>query len=143
MVQAIITYTLSVTNTGRMHDLICGCGLLDDYGTEVYPLHWFVIPNAPTGTPYANISVETIGDFAEGVYIAKARAWKNCTVGTWFDDLVDAQSNIIGTVYQADTGALYGETPGDGIALDEMTQSLTIEDVGADITGLTIDVTYL
>ena len=142
MVQAIVTYTITVTNTGRMHDLICGCSLLDAVGTEIHPLDWWVIPDVPTNTEHV-ITVATIGDFIEGNYTAKARAWKNYTAGTWFDDLTDAQANIIGTVYLANTGALYGETPGDGIALDEMIQSLTIEDVGANITGLVVNVTYL
>lgn len=143
MVQAIITYTLSVTNTGRMYDLTCGCGLLDDYGTELYPLNWFVIPDVPTGISYTSISIATEGDYAEGTYTAKARAWKNYTIGTFYENLIDAEANIIGVVYQKGTGALYGETPGDGVALDEMTQSLSITDIGADITALSVTVDYL
>ncbi len=142
MVQAIVTYTITVTNTGRMHPLACGCSLLDAYGTEIHPLDWWVIPDVPTNKEHI-ITVATTGDFVEGMYTAKARAWKTYTAGTWVDDLTDAQANIIGTVYRAGTGALYGETPGDGIALDEMTQSLTITDVGADITNLVVTIDYL
>ena len=52
MVQAIVTYTITVTNTGRMHDLACGCSLLDAFGTEIHPLDWWVIPDVPTNTTH-------------------------------------------------------------------------------------------
>ncbi len=131
MVQVTITYTIVATNTGVVHDLTCGCSLLDpNTGDELVMLPWWVIWNAPTGGEY-EVTINASGDIAAGTYLAKARAWETHSGGTKVGDL-----DSIGALYNGGTGILTG-------ILSEATQTLIIgEGVGisATVDNLTISI---
>ena len=132
MVQVTITYAIEATNTGVLHDLTCGCSLLDpSTGEELVMLPWWVIWNVPTGQGYT-VTISASGDISAGTYQAKARAWENHSGGTKVGDL-----DSVGALYQAGTGVLTG-------VLDEAVQTLVISgvpgEVSADITNFTITI---
>ncbi len=114
MVQVKITYTIEAYNTGVMHDLTCGCSLLDpSTGEELVMLPWWTVWDVPTNQGYS-ITLSVTGNIPAGTYQAKARAWENHSGGTKVADL-----DSIGAIYQAGTGVLTG-------ILDEAVQTLNI-----------------
>ena len=131
MVQVTLTYAIEATNTGVLHDLTCGCSLLDpSTGEELVMLPWWVIWNVPTGGGY-NVTINASGDIPAGTYQAKARAWETHIYGgTKIDDL-----DSVGALYVG--GILTG-------ILDEAVQTLVISgvpgEVSADITNFTITI---
>jgi len=130
MVQVTITYTIEAVNTGIMHDLTCGCSLLNPTtGAELVALPWWVVWNVPTGSGLS-VTINVSGDLPAGTYLAKARAWENHSGGTKISDL-----DSVGALYQAGTGVLTG-------ILDEATQTLVIgvAGVSARIDNLTITI---
>ena len=130
MVQVTITYAIDVTNTGIVHDLTCGCSLLDpNTGEELFMLPWWVIWNVPTGKGY-NVTIHASGDVTAGTYTAIAKAWENHSGGTKVADL-----DSIGALYHGGTGVLTGE-------LDRATQTLVISEaaISARINNFTINI---
>lgn len=131
MVQTTITYVIEAYNTGVMHDLTCGCSLLDpSTGQEIYALPWWVVWDVETNAGW-NITIRVTGDVNPGTYLAVARAWENHSGGTKAGDL-----DSIGAVYDGGTGVLTG-------ILDEATATLVVEDVAvvsAEIGLFTITV---
>ena len=127
MVQATISWTINVTNTGVAHDLICGCSLLDpNTGETLVDLPWWVIWDVPTGHGW-NVPLQATGDIPAGTYTAIARAWGSYSVGTWLFDL-EVSSVKVGSVYASGTGALTG-------VLDESTQTLVISGIPGEVAA--------
>lgn len=133
-----ITYEVVATNTGGMHDLIVGVSIFDNNWDLVVDLPWFVIWDVPTGTEYTvTISATLTSPLPIGSYWARSRAWENynLTDATEYSDL-----DSVGKAYLG--GQLYGETPGDGVYLDQMDKSFNVTAAGisVDITNLKITI---
>ena len=149
MVSVNIGYNPYVKNTGATHDLIVGCSVFTDLGDNfVVDLFWFVLYDMPSGASWQPVFdgylYTGITGINAGNYMAKCRAWKsyNLTGATKLYDISDPDGNIVGAMYRE--GAVYGDSPGDGNYLDQISRAFTITeevaDVSMDLTFLDIDV---
>lgn len=104
--------SLKYTNSGS-HDVICGMRLAAG-GSKNYNIFgpWFVLFNIPTQTPVNMVipSISTAG-ISQGIYDALAIAGVSYTPGTKLSDILDGEGNVIGIMYQANTGSLHEFSP--------------------------------
>lgn len=121
-----VYYDISGQNTGVDNPLIIGVSVFRGDGTTfVADLRWFVITDLATargGIDLAGLDTPGISLTTGYTYQAKARAWKryDLTGAIKVYDLTIG-TKTVGAVYEAGTGACYGETKGDGVYLDQET----------------------
>lgn len=132
-------YIVECANIGTIaHGMHIGVSLLQG-GVVKYDLPWYVIfttnPNEiwTTWIPFDSSGI------APGTYDVVCRVWKSYNPGNKLGDLI-SDSTVLGAVYEGGTGALYGDTPGDGVYLDQatLTWEVTPGEVSMQILSLTI-----
>ena len=149
MVDVNIGYNPYVKNIGVTHDLIVGCSVFTVAEGWIIDLDWFVIYNMPAGASWEPVFTRGsylytgITGIPAGDYEAKCRVWKSydLTGATKIYDIPDQDGNIVGAIYRG--GALYGDTPGDGNYLDQISRVFTISpaaEVSMDFTLLEVNV---